>query len=175
MYGSDQTVTLEWNDQTAFIAVEAQDGTPGEYVITFTIEKSSENRLKDLAINGVTVENFDPEVVEYKIVYPAGTPVEKLATIDQISYQVFNESEEVSFIENGMVLMVQVKAENGDVRTYVIAQSIALSNNTLLEDIMIEGKSLDSFDPKVLEYTYILPYGSAVVPSDITYVSSDTT
>lgn len=172
---ADQTVTLEWNDQTAFIAVEAQDGTPGEYVITFTIEKSSENRLKDLAINGVTVENFDPEVVEYKIVYPAGTPVENVATIDQISYQVFNESEEVSFIENGMVLMVQVKAENGDVRTYVIAQSIALSNNTLLEDIMIEGKSLDSFDPKVLEYTYILPYGSAVVPSDITYVSSDTT
>ena len=172
---ADQTATLEWNEQTAFISVEAQDGTPGEYVITFTIEKSSENRLKDLAINGVTIEGFDPEVIEYKIVYPAGTSVDEVATKDQISYQLFNESEQVSFIENGMILMVQVTAENGNVRTYVIAQSIALSNNTLLEGILINGKSLDGFDPYILEYTYILPYGTAVVPSDITFVSNDST
>lgn len=172
---ADQTATLEWNEQTAFISVEAQDGTPGEYVITFTIEKSSENRLKDLAINGVTIEGFDPEVIEYRIVYPAGTPKESVATLEQISYQLFNESEQVSLIENGMVLMVQVTAENGDVRTYVIAQSIALSNNTLLDNILIEGKSIDGFNPHTLEYTYILPYGTAVVPSDITFVSSDST
>ena len=131
--------------------------------------------MKDLAINGVTIEGFDPEVIEYKIVYPAGTSVDEVATKDQISYQLFNESEQVSFIENGMILMVQVTAENGNVRTYVIAQSIALSNNTLLEGILINGKSLDGFDPYILEYTYILPYGTAVVPSDITFVSNDST
>jgi hypothetical protein len=172
---ADQNATLEWNGQTALILVEAQDGTLGEYIISFVVEKSSENRLKDLAIDGVTIEGFNPEVIEYHIVYPAGTSVDEVATKDQISYQLFNESEHVTLLSNDMVLMVQVTAENGNVRTYVIAQSIALSNNTLLDDILVNGESLEDFDPHTLEYTYMLPFGSAVVPSDITYVSSDTT
>jgi hypothetical protein len=172
---ADQNATLEWNGQTALILVEAQDGTLGEYIISFIVEKSSENRLKDLAIDGVTIEGFNPDVIEYHIVYPAGTSVDEVATKDQITYQLFNESEHVTLLSNDMVLMVQVTAENGNVRTYVIAQSIALSNNTLLDDILVNGESLEDFDPHTLEYTYMLPFGSAVVPSDITYVSSDTT
>ena len=172
---ADQTVTLQWNEQTALLLVEAQDGTPGEYVLTFTVEKSSENRLKDLAINGVTIEGFDPEVVEYRIVYPAGTSKEEVVTVSQVTYQLFNDSETVTLLNNDMVLMIQVMAENGDMRTYVIVQEIALSNNTLLDDILIDGESLENFDPNTFEYTYYLPFGSAIVPDDIRYVSSDTT
>lgn len=170
---ADQTVTIEWQEQTAFITVEAQDGTPGEYSVSFTIEKSSENRLKDLAINGVTIEGFDPEKVEYTIVYPAGTSVEEVATIDQISYQLFDETQQVNLVSNDMVLMIQVTAQNGDMRTYVIAQSIALSSNTQLLDIMVNGKSLDDFNPEQLQYVYVLPYGSDAVPTDITYVQAE--
>ena len=170
---ADQTVTLDWNGQVAIISVVAQDGTPGEYILAFTIEKSSENRLKDLAINGVTIEGFDPEKVEYNISYPAGTSRDEVATLDDITYQLFNESEQVTLLSNDLVLMIQVLAENGDMRTYVIAQKIELSSNTDLEDIQVNGKSLDNFSPNTLEYTYILPFGTAIAPTDITYVKSE--
>ncbi len=170
---ADQNASIEWTENVALILVEAQDGSIGEYVISFTVEKSAENRLKDLSINGVTVEAFDPEIVEYSIVYPVGTSIDEVPTIENISYEVFNETEKVKLLSNDMVLMVQVMAENGDIRTYVIAQSIALSNNTKLESILINGVEIADFDPEHLEYTYILPFGSAVVPNDIKFVKSE--
>ena len=37
-------------------------------------------------------------------------------------------------------------------------------------DIMVNGKSLDDFNPEQLQYVYVLPYGSDAVPTDITDV-----
>lgn len=172
---ADQTAELTMDGMIATITVEAQDGTPGEYILYFVIEKSSENRLKNIYINGEPLQNFDPEVVEYAIEYPTGTPVSAVPTLEDITYDVFDPIETVTLMNDGMVLMLRVMAENGDIRTYVIAQSIALSTNSYLEDILINGESLPGFSPEQLEYTYILPFGSSAVPEDIVYVSNDTT
>ena len=172
---ADQTAVVEMTETQAIISVTAQDGTPNEYIITFVIEKSAENRLKQIFVKGEKLAGFDPEVLEYEIIYPNGTPVEEVATVDDLTYEVFDAIEQVTLMGEDMRLMLQVTAENGDVRIYVINQSIALSSNTLLDDILVNGVSLDGFDPEELEYTYILPYGSMVVPEDITYVTSDST
>lgn len=172
---ADQTAELTMDGMIATITVEAQDGTPGEYILYFVIEKSSENRLKNIYINGEPLQDFDPEVVEYAIEYPAGTPVAEVPTLEDITYDVFDPIETVTLMNDGMVLMLRVMAENGNIRTYVIAQSIALSTNSYLEDILINGESLPAFSPEQLEYTYILPFGSSAVPEDIVYVSNDTT
>ena len=172
---ADQTVVVEIVDMQAIISVTAQDGTPNEYIITFEIEKSTENRLKDIFVKGVLLDGFNPEVMEYEIVYPNGTPVEDVATLEDLTYNVFDPIEQVTLMNDSMRLMIQVIAENGDMRMYVINQSIALSNNTKLDDILINGKSIDGFDPEELEYTYILPFGTLSVPEDIMYISSDTT
>lgn len=172
---ADQTAELTMDGMIATIAVEAQDGTPGEYILYFVIEKSSENRLKNIYINGVVLEGFDPEVVEYAIEYPTGTSVAEVPTLADITYDLFDPVETVSMLNDGMVLMLRVMAENGEIRTYVIAQSIALSTNSYLEDILINGESLLGFTPEQLEYTYILPFGSSAVPEEIVYVSNDTT
>ena len=172
---ADQTAVVEMTETQAIISVTAQDGTPNEYIITFVIEKSAENRLKQIFVKGKKLAGFDPEVLEYEIIYPNGTPVEEVATVDDLTYEVFDAIEQVTLMGEDMRLMLQVTAENGDVRIYVINQSIALSSNTLLDDILVNGVSLDGFDPEELEYTYILPYGSMVVPEDITYVTSDST
>ena len=172
---ADQVANVEVTDNVALISVEAQDGTPNEYIIYFTIEKSAENRLKNIFINGEKLEGFDPEVLTYEIVYPYGTKESELPTTETITYEKFVDEEVVDFLSNDKTLLVRVTAENGDVRTYAIVQSIALNNNTKLDDILINGKSLDGFDPEVLEYTYVLPFGSLVVPEDIQYVTSDTT
>lgn len=172
---ADQTTEVEMIDNSAVISVTAEDGTPNEYIVRFVIEKSSENRLKDIWVKGVKLEGFNPEVTEYSIVYPNGTPEEEVARIEDLTYEVFDPIEQVTLLNEGMLLMLQVTAQNGDIRIYVIEQSIALSNNTQLDDILVNGKSLDGFSPDILEYTYILPYGSVSVPEDITYVTSDST
>ena len=172
---ADQTAVVEMTESQAIISVTAQDGTPNEYVVKFVIEKSTENRLKQIYVKGEKLAGFDPEVLEYEIVYPFGTPVEEVATVEDLTYDLFDPIEQVSVSNDGMLLMLQVTAENGDIRIYVIEQSIALSSNTALDDILVNGESLKDFDPELLEYIYKLPYGSSTVPQDIEYVTSDTT
>ena len=172
---ADQKAVVEFIDMQAVVSVTAQDGTPNEYVITFVIEKSTENRLKNIFVNGAQLEGFDPEILEYEIVYQNGTPIDNVATIENLTYEVFDPIEQVSLVNDSLLLMLQVIAENGDMRTYVINQRIALSSNTALDDILVNGQSLEDFDSNVLEYTYILPFGSMIVPEDITYETSDST
>ena len=166
---ADQSVTIETVDNTTTIVVEAQDGSMNEYIINFIIEKSAENRLKQIYVKGDKLKGFDPEVTEYEIVYPYGTLESEVATIEDLTYDLFDPIERVSPLNDGMLLMLQVTAENGDVRTYVINQSIALNNNSSLADIKVEGKSLPDFNPETLEYVYVLPYGSLIAPTDIEY------
>ncbi len=171
----DQTVSVEQTENGAIVKVVAQDGTVNEYQLTFVIAKSDENRLKNLFVNGVSVPNFNPDSTRYEVIYPFGTLESELATIEDVTYEVFDPIEDVLLLSSEDVLLVRVTAENGSVRVYEITQTIALSDNTRLDDILINGESIPGFDPDVLGYVYWLPYGSASVPSDITYVSSDTT
>ena len=171
----DQTVSVEQTGNTAIVKVVAQDGTVNEYQLTFVIAKSDENRLKNLFVNGVSVPSFNPDSTRYEVIYPFGTLESELATIEDVTYEVFDPIEDVQLLSSEDVLLVRVTAENGSVRVYEITQTIALSDNTRLDDILINGESIPGFDPDVLGYVYWLPYGSASVPSDITYVSSDTT
>ena len=172
---ADQTATLTVTDLVAVINVEAQDGTPNIYTIYFTIEKSAENRLKNIFIKGEKIEGFNPDTLAYNIVYPYGTKESEIPTILDLTYELFVPMEQVELLTDSGTLLIRVTAENGDIRTYAIVQTVALNDNTKLDNILINGKSLDGFDSDVLEYTYILPFGSLIVPEDIEYVTSDTT
>ena len=172
---ADQTVQAERTDKTVVISVTAQDGTPNEYILTFTVEKSAENRLQNIFVKGQPIKDFDPDHVEYTLTYGVGTQVSDLATATDVTYEVFNDAEQVNIVNDGSLLMLQVKAENGDMRTYVIVQEIALSGNTQLDGIFINGELIPGFEPDRLDYIYILPYGSVAVPTDITYLATDTT
>ncbi len=169
---ADQEVEVNAEENQVIISVTAQDGTPNEYVVKFEIEKSAENRLKNIFVKGKLLEGFEPEVSDYEIIYPFGTPAEEVATTEDLTYELFDPVEQVTLLNDGMLLMLQVTAENGDIRIYVIEQSIALNNNSYLADIKIEGKSLPNFQPEVFEYIYMLPFGASLVPTDIEYVLS---
>ena len=172
----DQKVTLEMNDNVALLKVEAQDGENyNEYQLTFVIAKSTENRLKNIYLKGEAIVNYNPDETKWNVVYPNGTPQSELATIEDVTYEVFNPTEQVEVMSSDDVLILLVTAENGDIRVYEITQEIALSSNTRLDDILINGESLPGFDPDVLEYVYVLPYGSTSAPNDIQYISSDET
>jgi hypothetical protein len=167
---ADQTVTITTENLQTYILVVSQDGeSVSEYYIYYSIDKNSENRLKDLAWNGNTIADFDPLVGEYLLTFPAGTSVDELPKAEQITYEVFDASETVSVVEVDGNVIVSVVAENGDLRTYAIVSEILLSDDTHLEGIYINGKLVEGFDPNQYAYIYWLPYGSVVANTEITY------
>ena len=167
---ADQNVTITSEGlQTSILVVSQDEQYTSEYYIYYSIEKNSENRLQDLAWNGKTIDGFDSLVGEYLLTFPAGTSVDELPKVDQITYEVFDSSETVSVMEVDGNIIVSVTAENGDLRTYAIVSEILLSDDTHLEGLFINGELVDGFDPNQLEYIYMLPYGAVVANTEITY------
>ena len=167
---ADQNVTITSEGlQTSILVVSQDEQYTSEYYIYYSIEKNSENRLQDLAWNGKTIDGFDSLVGEYLLTFPAGTSVDELPKVDQITYEVFDSSETVSVMEMDGNIIVSVTAENGDLRTYAIVSEILLSDDTHLEGLFINGELVEGFDPNQLEYIYMLPYAAVVANTEITY------
>ena len=168
----DQNVTITTEGLETSVLVVSQDGlNMSEFVIYYTIEKNSENRLKSLLWNGKKISDFDPLVGEYLISFPAGTEPDAFPKVEEITYEVFDSTEVVTVSESNGNIIVTVVAENGDIRIYAIASEVLLSDDTHLEGIYIDGVLIKDFDPDQLEYVYMLPFGTVVAPSDITYIA----
>ena len=167
---ADQNVTITSEGLQTYILVTAQDGeTMSEYYIYYSIDKNSENRLKNLSWDGKTLIDFKPTVLEYLLTFPAGTTVDELPKVEQITYEVFDSTETVSVVDMQGNIIVNVTAENGDLRTYAIVSEILLSDDTHLEGIFINGELIDGFNPNQLEYEYRLPFGAVTAQTEITY------
>ncbi|MBO4370801.1 MAG: hypothetical protein J5808_05515, partial [Paludibacteraceae bacterium] len=160
------------------VQVVAQDGIEvSAYTLHFEVEKSPENRLRDLTVFGQTVTGFDSETLSYLLQYepytdPATLP-QNAADFGWTLYdEEFSTAElDIKTDENGNnigVYNIKVTAENGSVRTYSIVTEIKLSDNTKLNNITVNGKALDNFDPETREYIYIVPFGTVAL--DSTYV-----
>jgi hypothetical protein len=192
-YGTTELPTIEWIGQVsdyshirlnasplvngaaiARIELLAQDGiTENEYVLSFTVAKSSNTTLLDILIDGVSLENFRSDSLEYTIYYPVGTSEDQLLTADDFAYLKAEPSQEVSVSEgDNHVIIITVKAEDGSSSSYIIKQIIRQSDNALLADILVDNVSLKGFKPEIFKYTYKLPYGTKIVP-ELTYVKSE--
>lgn len=168
----DQNVTITTEGLETSVLVVSQDGlNMSEFVIYYTIDKNSENRLKSLLWKGKKISDFDPLVGEYLISFPAGTEPDAFPKVEEITYEVFDSTEVVTVSESNGNIIVTVVAENGDIRIYAIASEVLLSDDTHLEGIYIDGVLIKDFDPDQLEYVYMLPFGTVVPPSDITYIA----
>ena len=168
----DQNVTITTEGLETSVLVVSQDGlNMSEFVIYYTIDKNSENRLKSLLWKGKKISDFDPLVGEYLISFPAGTEPDAFPKVEEITYEVFDSTEVVTVSESNGNIIVTVVAENGDIRIYAIASEVLLSDDTHLEAIFVNGELIKDFDPDQLEYVYKLPFGTVVAPTDITYIA----
>ena len=168
----DQNVTITTEGLETSVLVVSQNGlNMSEFVIYYTIDKNSENRLKSLLWKGKKISDFDPLVGEYLISFPAGTEPDAFPKVEEITYEVFDSTEIVTVSESNGNIIVTVVAENGDIRIYAIASEVLLSDDTHLEAIFVNGELIKDFDPDQLEYVYKLPFGTVVAPTDITYIT----
>ncbi len=154
------TITTLPNGNVTILVTSGNGATIVEYTIRFTIEPSSVNTLSDLALNGTTIAEFDSLVNEYYIVFPAGTSLEELYTVENITYQLTDTTATAVVVaQDEYTLSVIVTAANGDVNAYIIHQEISLPNNALLADLTLDGVTIDGFAPEVFEYEYLLLEG----------------
>lgn len=169
-------ITAVTNNENATLVITQATGIPGQATVVVTADDgsteltyvvnyltgSNDATLSDLLVDGVTIEGFDPDVMEYYLVLSAGT-----TEIPEIT-AVTND-------ENATMVITQADAIPGEAKVHVTAEDQFnqllytvfirhVSTNASLSDLQINGVTLPNFDPYVLFYEVLVPTGSTNVP-----------
>ena len=170
---SYQTVTVAKDNDNVegvtSVTVTAGDGTQYVYTVTFSVAKSSNNKLKAIYVNGNAVENFSPDNAECSYVLPIGTTTYPTVTWEQgDEYQTVNQlNQNLNGVNN-----IQVTAGDGTQFIYKLTLSVAQADNTYLNMIYVGGAELTGFLSTKFEYSCVLPSGTTALPS-VTYTKGD--
>jgi len=164
---TNENATLVITQATEFpgvatIVVTAEDG---ETELTYTINLltgSNDATLADLMVDGVTIDGFDADVLEYFLVYPVGTtdvPVITAEATDANAEVVVTAATEIP----GVTTIVVTAEDNFTVLTYTV-NIRNISDNANLDDLQINETTVDGFDPDLLTYDVELPAGTVDIP-----------
>lgn len=150
-----QTVSITEGgvDGTTRIVVTAAAGNSVTYRLNFSTEKSTNNTLQGIALDGTPLEGFHPDTLNYIITLPAGT-----TTLPVVTYTQGDEYQMVTINTSAATRTVRilVKAGDGSSRVYTLTFEIEKSANALLKMIYLDGDSLNGFAPDQLTYTVAL-------------------
>ena len=149
-----QTVeTLEGGvEGTTRIVVTAASGAKTTYRLIFQTEKSTNNALAGIALDGEPLENFHPDTLAYSLSLPAGTK-----NLPIVSYTPSDTYQQVAMTMNQsqMTVRLTVTAGDGSTRVYMLYFEVEKSANALLQMIYLDGNELDGFMPEQLEYSLV--------------------
>lgn len=157
------TILLGGLNGTTRITVAAGNGNTTVYQITFSVQQATNATLKMIYIDGVELEGFDKDQLEYTVNLPQGTTKQPVVTYTQ------NDEYQTVTVRSGSSVeddyKITVRPQTGASRTYIIHFRVATSSNTALKMIYVAGTPLADFDASVLNYTYTLPAGVSAIPS----------
>lgn len=156
-----QRVDTVWAGDVLTINVTAGDGdNTMEYTLRFEHLKSSNNRLRDLRVRGVTVEGFRPDSMEYHMAYPIGSTDQAYFVLADVEAETEDANATCSISMSGTTAEVLVTAADGQMAVYVITQEILLSGEARIATILLDSVALEGFDSDVYDYELILPQGA---------------
>lgn len=146
-------------DGTTRIEVTAASGATSTYRLNFRLEKSNNNALQAIVVNGENLSTFHADSLAYTIVLPIGT-----TQMPTITWTVGDQYQTVkqSINQTAMTVRLTVTAGDGTTRLYVIAFEVEKSANALLKMIYLNGDSLVGFVPEDLDYA--IEWKSATMP-----------
>ena len=151
-------------NDVATIKVLAQDATySNTYYVAFNRLLSDVDTLKTILVEGVPIEGFEANTMEYVITLPYGT-----TELPNIECEIGDAYQTVDVIKDALNYIIVVTAENGKRRTYNVKFEIEKSSNSLLKAINSNGVLLEAFDAEVFDYEIVLPYG-VTMPTVLTY------
>ncbi|MCI6324100.1 MAG: hypothetical protein MR787_03370 [Bacteroidales bacterium] len=158
-----QTITVEEGglDGTTRVIVTAANGDQSIYKIIVSTEKSDVKTLQNILLDGVPLEGFSPDKVQYNVQLPIGTEILPAITVKQ-----GDEYQTVSIVSGGLngTTRITVTAGNGETMVYQITFSVEKATNNTLRMITLDGVDLEGFNPEVDEYTINLPMGTTKQP-----------
>ena len=145
-------------NETSRINVTAGDGSTNTYQIYIEVAKSDISYLNAIMVGDTLINGWNKDVLEYTVV------LEKDQAFPTVTYE---KAEDVQIVNEKKITAapgdykLTVIAENGAKRQYVIHFRLNLSSDATLQGILVNNTALSDFDPAVLDYTIILPPGSA--------------
>lgn len=137
------------------------------YKIKFVVTESTNSKLSAITLDGKLIEGFNSELTTYTINLPIGT-----TTLPAVAYEKGDEYQQVSVVTENSEIKITVKSQSGAQTIYRIKFVIAQSIISTLNDIQLDGVSIEGFDPAKTAYKVELPQGTTVAPK-ITYVKGD--
>ena len=171
-----QNVTIEINDMTVLITVLAEDGiTSLTYTVNFVESLSSEAHLAAITINGEPLLGFDPDLYEYGVVLPYGTTV-----LPEVGYVLQDETATATIsVEENQVSIQIVSADEETMLEYTVIFTTELCAIDWLNDLRINGKTIEGFHRDSLQYNLTYPKNfdkrKLAKPQEITYEKADST
>jgi hypothetical protein len=163
--GQNISITVPRVTGTARIEVTPESGSKNVYTINISYPESSNSRLANILVDGVQIEGWNPEVIDYKLQITDGKiPVVTCEQGDDKQHIVVESN-----VITGDTKFI-VKAENGSATIYSVTFERVKSSIATLADIKVGGESI--FDVNKFDYDYVLSEGTTQCP-DIIYVKGD--
>ena len=147
--------TFTTNTSNVTIVVTAEDGSIQNYTLNLVRAKSTDANLSSLIVNpGELVPVFSKETRNYNVTVDGSvtsinvnaTPLSKYAKVESIT-----GNTNLNFGNNQVEVVV--KAESGNAVTYTINVERKKYDIALLDDIKVDGVSIDNFNKNTFEYT----------------------
>ena len=143
------------------IRVQAEDGVHSRvYAINYTVAKSSVDSLRAIFVAGKLLPGFDAQVTDYTYIVDADT-------VPTITWETGDKYQSVR-VEYGTIDAVStlyVTSEDGTQNSYRILFRQRRSTSTQLDALYYDGAMVPLFDPEMLSYEVVLPYGTKAMPA----------
>ena len=125
--------TMATDDSHVRIYVEA-DGVVKVYTLTFVHVLSSDATLRSIAVNGVTLADYEADKLDYTMALPAD------GKMPVVTYERKNESQHVVAGQTAQyAYSLVVTAESGATNTYTVSFTTDASDDTQLGRVMLDG------------------------------------
>lgn len=147
------------------LTVTAEDGTITAYTVNVIRQKSSNNNLADLKVDGTTVKNFNPLTQTYELTVPGTTSeVTVSATVEDTDKATITTDLSNPFtleFDTRNKIEVTVKSEDNTTKTYTIYITRSHRQDITLKDLTINGTTITDFTSTKDNYTLEdLPYNT---------------
>lgn len=173
VYDQEQSVDtiyymLPNGDIQVDITVTAPNGeNQAIYSLVFHFLKPTDATLVNILINEEELADFLPLQTEYIYVHPYGSDSTAFFTADEVEAFLSDSLATYTITGNDEgTIFIRVVAQDGTTEiTYIIMQTIGKDNNCLLEDLTLDGVTIEGFDSEITFYTYYLRAGATTTPA----------
>ena len=180
---SDATITsglgnYSSSDTGANVVVTAEDGSIKTYIIKFSRNKSSDNNLSSLSIDGYNLnETFSSSKTLYTATVPGTvSSIHVNATANDTKATVTSGDGNHNLNYGANTIQIRVTAENGSTKDYTLIVTRSKKTISALSDLKVDGTTISGFNESTLSYDYgTVPFETSSVSISATAKDSDAT